>query len=155
MNSLSGVKSEPTAGYLANPPFWTISIFSSPKWGPPLAKDHRLFRTDRTIRLQWDDNISEYTQRLWLCSVHSERLSWTDTFVREGGGIVTRYPFGPLNVFVYISHWAARVNTQNRPHFEVDYWNRWLTCTLLDAILLAASRRNMIKYLCKIGTWYY
>ena len=42
VNPLSGVKSEPTAGYLANPPFWTISIFSSPKWGPPLATDHRL-----------------------------------------------------------------------------------------------------------------
>ena len=42
VNPSSGVKSEPTAGYLANPPFWTISIFSSPKWGPPLAKDHRL-----------------------------------------------------------------------------------------------------------------
>ena len=35
-----------------------------------------------------------------------------------GGGRVTRFPFGPLNVFVYISHWAARVNSQNRPHFE-------------------------------------
>ena len=43
VNPLSGVKSEPTVGYLANPPFWTISIFSSPKWGPPLAKDHRLY----------------------------------------------------------------------------------------------------------------
>ena len=28
VNSLSGVKSEPPAGYLANPPFWTISIVS-------------------------------------------------------------------------------------------------------------------------------
>ena len=33
VNPLSGVKSEPTAGYLANSPFWTISIFSSPKGG--------------------------------------------------------------------------------------------------------------------------
>ena len=69
-----------------------------------------------------------------------------------GGGRVTRFPFGPLNVFVYISHWAARVNTQNRPHFEGDFRNLWLTRALLYAIQLAASRRNMIAYLCKIGT---
>ena len=60
-----------------------------------------------------------------------------------------------FNVFVYISHWAARVNSQNRPHFEGDYWNQWLTCTRLDAIQLAASRRNMMKYICTIRTWYY
>ena len=36
---------------------------------------------------------------------------------RLAGGRVTRFPFGPLNVFVYISHWAVRVNSQNRPHF--------------------------------------
>ena len=72
-----------------------------------------------------------------------------------GGGRVTRFPFGPLNVFVYISHWAARVNSQNRPHFEGDYRNWWLTRALLDAIQMAASRSNMITYLCKIRTWYY
>ena len=72
-----------------------------------------------------------------------------------GGGRVTRFPFGPLNVFVYISHWAAQVNSQNRPHFEEDYRNWWLTRARLDAIQLAASRRNKITYLCKIGTWYY
>ena len=71
------------------------------------------------------------------------------------GGRVTRFPFGPLNVFVYISHWAARVNSQNRPHFEGDYRNWWLTRALLDAIQLAASRSKMITYLCKIGTRYY
>ena len=43
---------------------------------------------------------------------------------------VTRFPFGPLNVFVYISHWAAQVNYQNRPHFEGDYHNWWLTGSL-------------------------
>ena len=72
-----------------------------------------------------------------------------------GGGRVTRFPFGPLNVFVYILHSVARVNSQNRPHFEGDYRSWWLACALLDAIQLAASRDNMITYLCKIGTWYY
>ena len=71
------------------------------------------------------------------------------------GGRVTRFPFVPLNVFVYISYWAAWVSSQNRPHFECDYWNWWLTRALLDAIQLAACRRNMIKFLCKIGTSYY
>ena len=28
-------------------------------------------------------------------------------------------------VFVYISYWASRLNYQNRPHFEGDYWNWW------------------------------
>ena len=51
---------------------------------------------------------------------------------------------------MYISHWAARVNSQNRPHFEGDYRNWWLTRALLDAIQLAASRRNMQKHLCKL-----
>ena len=75
--------------------------------------------------------------------------------VPAGRGRVTRFPFGPPNVFVYISLWAARENYQNRPHVEGDYRNWWLTRALLDAIHLAASRRNMTKYLCKIGTWYY
>ena len=72
-----------------------------------------------------------------------------------GGGRVTRFPFSPLNVFVYIWHWAAPVNSQNRPHFEGDCRNWWLTRVLLDAIQMATSRSNMITYLCKIGTWYY
>ena len=72
-----------------------------------------------------------------------------------GGGRVTRFPFGPLYIFVYISHWAARVNSQNRRHFEGGFRNWWLTRALLDAIQLAVSRSNMITYLCKIGTWYY
>ena len=38
--------------------------------------------------------------------------------VPVGGGRVTRFPFGPPNVFEYISHWAARANYQNRPHFD-------------------------------------
>ena len=72
-----------------------------------------------------------------------------------GRGRVTRFLFGPLNLFIYISHWAARVNSQNRLHFGGDYQNWWLTCTLLGAIQLTASRSNMITYLCKkIGTWY-
>ena len=76
-----------------------------------------------------------------------------------GGGRVTRFPFSPLNVFVYISHWTARVNYQNRPHFQGDYRNWWLTRALLGAIQLAASRSNMIAYFWKIGTrcnwiWY-
>ena len=44
-----------------------------------------------------------------------------------GGWRVTRFHFGPLNVFVYISHWVAWVNYQNRLHFEGDYRNWWLT----------------------------
>ena len=32
----------------------------------------------------------------------------------------------PLNDFIYISHWATWVNSQNRPHFEGDYRNWWL-----------------------------
>ena len=59
------------------------------------------------------------------------------------------------NVFVYISHWAAWVNTQNKPHFEGDYRNWWLTRALIDAIQLSASRSNIIAYLCSIGTWSY
>ena len=60
-----------------------------------------------------------------------------------GGGRITRFHFGPLNVFVYISHWAARVNSQNRPHFEGDYRNWWFTRALLCAIQLAASWSNI------------
>ena len=67
-----------------------------------------------------------------------------------GGGRVTRFPFGPLNVFVYNSNWAAQVNSQSRPHFEGDYRIWWLTHALLGAIQLAASRSNMIMYLCKM-----
>ena len=64
-----------------------------------------------------------------------------------GGGRVTRFPFGPLNVFIYISHWAAQVNYQNRLHFEGNYENWLLTRALLDVIQLAAGRRNMIDKL--------
>ena len=49
-----------------------------------------------------------------------------------GRGRVTRFPFGPLKVFVYISHWAARVNSQTRLHFESDYRSWCLTRALLD-----------------------
>ena len=80
---------------------------------------------------------------------------WSRDHNNLGGGRVTRFPFGTLNVFVYISHWASRVNSQNRPHFEGDCRNWWLTRALLDAIQMAASRSNMMTYLCKIGTWYY
>ena len=38
-------------------------------------------------------------------------------------GIGAERAFGPLNGFVYISQWASRVNSQNRPHFECDYRN--------------------------------
>ena len=43
VTSLSGVKSEPTVACLANPPFRAISTFSSPKWGPPRAMNHRVY----------------------------------------------------------------------------------------------------------------
>ena len=59
VNPLPGVKSEHTVGYLANPPFWTISIFSTSKWGPPLAKDHRLY-TRMLINL-----FDSYPYMLW------------------------------------------------------------------------------------------
>ena len=86
---------------------------------------------------------------LWLApTIHSESGS------KVAGGTVTRFPFGPFNVFVYISHWAARVNSQNKPHFEGDYRNWWLTRAFLGTIELAAGRSNMIMFLCKIGTWY-
>ena len=45
-------------------------------------------------------------------------LNWAKATARLGGGRVTRFPFGPINVFVYVSLWAARVNSQKRPHFE-------------------------------------
>ena len=44
-----------------------------------------------------------------------------------GGGKVTRFPFSPLDVFIYISHWAAWVNSQKKPHFEGYYPIWWLT----------------------------
>ena len=72
--------------------------------------------------------------------------------INLGGVKVTRFPFGPLNDFVYISHGPARINYQNRPHFEGDYRNLWLTPALLYVIQLAASLRNMMTNLCKIGT---
>ena len=43
VTALSGVKSEPTVACLANPPFRAISTFSSPKWGPPRAMNHRVY----------------------------------------------------------------------------------------------------------------
>ena len=43
--------------------------------------------------------------------------------VSIGGGKIIRYSFITLNVFVYISYWAAQVNSQNRLHFEGDYRN--------------------------------
>ena len=55
-----------------------------------------------------------------------------------GGGRVTQFPFG-----VSISHRAARVNSQNRPDFEGDYRNWWLTRALLG--LLMATSRGKIK----------
>ena len=32
--------------------------------------------------------------------------------IKVGGGKVTRFPLGPLNVFVYISHWAGKLSKQ-------------------------------------------
>ena len=86
------------------------------------------------------------TCQIWMWFNRSNKIS--------GGERVTRFPFGLLNVLVYISHWAARVNSENRLHFEGDYRNWWLTHMLLGAIQLAASGSNMKTYLCKIGTWY-
>ena len=43
VTSLSGVKSEPTVGCLANLPFRAISTCSSPKWGPPRPMNHRVY----------------------------------------------------------------------------------------------------------------
>ena len=44
VTSLSGAKSEPTVGCLANRPFRAIFvIFSFPKWGPPLAINQCVF----------------------------------------------------------------------------------------------------------------
>ena len=66
-----------------------------------------------------------------------------------GGGRVTQFPFSPLNVFIYISHWAARVNSQYRPHFEGDYRNWWLMhmlffwCYQLGA---AANFDDLVKF---------
>ena len=51
VTSLSGVKSEPTVACLANPPFRAISTFSSPKWGPPRAKNHKVYLTSCPLTL--------------------------------------------------------------------------------------------------------
>ena len=77
----------------------------------------------------------------------SSFLPFSTTRVELGGGRVTWFPFGPLNVFVYISH-------IHYTHFEGDYRNWWLTRALLGAIQLEVSRSNMITHLCKIRTWY-
>ena len=100
-----------------------------------------------------------YSKKLFIYwnFVHCERIGKCDSMMvasNVAGGRVTRFPFGPLNVFAYISYWAARVNSQNKPHFEGDYRNWWLTRALLGASQLAASRSNMITYLYKIGRWY-
>ena len=39
-----------------------------------------------------------------------------------------------------------RVNSRNRPHFECDYRNWWLTCAFLDAIQLATSHVKMFMW---------
>ena len=51
VTSLSGVKSEPALACLANPPFRAISTFSSPKWGPPWAMNHRVYLSSCPLTL--------------------------------------------------------------------------------------------------------
>ena len=51
VTSLSGVKSEPRVACLANPPFRAISTFSSPKWEPPRAMNHRVYLFSWTLTL--------------------------------------------------------------------------------------------------------
>ena len=51
VTSLSGVKSEPAVACLANPPFRAISTFSSPKWGPPWAMNHRVYLSSCPLTL--------------------------------------------------------------------------------------------------------
>ena len=51
VTSLSGVKFESTVACLANPPFRAISTFSSPKWGPPRAMNHRVYLSSCPLTL--------------------------------------------------------------------------------------------------------
>ena len=58
VTSLSGVKSEPTVACLANPPFQAISTFSSPKWGPPRAMNHKVYLASCPLTLnQYNDPV--------------------------------------------------------------------------------------------------
>ena len=119
----------------------------------------------RSVDLRWSASYRVWAlQWTWAILLSSNTFVYV-SFLRIGnhkivfpfhigGGRVTRFPFGPFNVFAYISH-CALVNSQNRPDFQGDYRNWWLTRALLDAIQMAASRSNMITYLCKIGTWCY
>ena len=52
-----------------------------------------------------------------MSNVSPSALALSLVGISIGGGRVTLFPFGPLSVFVYISHWSARVNDQNRPTF--------------------------------------
>ena len=45
-----------------------------------------------------------------------------------GGGRVTWFPFSPLDIFIYISHWATQVNSQK----EAAFW-RWLSELMVKA----------------------
>ena len=76
VNPLSGVKSEPTAGYLANPPFWTISIFSSPKGG-----------------LRWRKTIDCIVLRMFHCSWSSSH--WFPDIASETSCVMTA-KFSPI-----------------------------------------------------------
>ena len=69
--------------------------------------------------LSW--SLDNYPDRMTLFKVADEILRCRIVLRELGGGRVTRAPFGPLNVFVYISHCAARVDSQNWLHVEDDY----------------------------------
>ena len=120
-------------GHSVNVPLW---------WMPPvLLRFSQLWDlvSLRGPKGNWRDRFqTKRLQNWWLGQISQSRL---------GEGKVTQFSFDPLNVVAYISHWAAGVNSQKRPHFEGDYRNWWLTHALLGAIQLAASRSNMITYL--------
>ena len=78
--------------------------------------------------------VISLTEKQLHCSIKlysANRLTWPQQF---GGGKVTRFLFILLDIFIYISHWATRLDSQNRPHFEGDYRKWSLTSMLLPAI---------------------
>ena len=63
-----------------------------------------------------------------IISVHGRGFGWCHV----GRGRVTQFPFSPLNVFVYISHWAAQVHSFSK---QVALW-RWLSELMVNARFL-------------------
>ena len=73
--------------------------------------------------------IPEYISHSFIAQ-QGVQLYWGPQHIPVlGGGRITRFPFGPLSVFVYISHWTAQVHSQNRPHFE----GAWLSELMVNA----------------------